>query len=281
MNQNNSEQPPQNQQQRVGDVQIQGNDNIFNTIQAQIVTLTQTKIIQISPNEIKTRELIIASPYKGLKTFEPEDADRFFGRDQFLVGLVNELEQTNFILLLGASGSGKSSVVRAGLIPLLRQKCGNRFENLILTPDRDPFESFYGCLLSRGYKQAQAQLARAGQVDTLSQVVKRLKEPEFFWLIFIDQFEELFTVSEPEKRDRFIQSLHQLSKAKIPELKIVATMRSDFLNYLDPFPANLLASLTQKHRPLITQMHPDELRLAIEQPAAHHGVVFEEGLVSC
>ena len=279
MNQNNSEQPSPNQQQRLGDLNFQGDDITFANAQGHIVTITQTKIIQISADEIKTRELTVTSPYKGLKTFEPEDANRFFGRDQFLDGLINELKQTNFMLLLGASGSGKSSVVRAGLIPLLRQECGNRFMSLMLTPDRDPFESFYGCLLSRGIKQAEAQLARAGQVDTLSQAIKRLKEPEFFWLVFIDQFEELFTISEPEKRDRFIQSLHQLSKAKIPELKIVATMRSDFLNYLDPFPANLLAGLTQKHRPLITQMHPDELRLAIEQPAAHHGVVFEEGLV--
>jgi ABC-type oligopeptide transport system ATPase subunit len=109
------------QQQSLGDVQVQGDDNVFNVIQGQIVTLTQTKIIQISVDEIKTRELITASPYKGLKKFEPEDSDRFFGRDQFIGGLVNDLEQTNFILLLGASGSGKSSVIRAGLIPWLNR----------------------------------------------------------------------------------------------------------------------------------------------------------------
>jgi WD40 repeat protein/energy-coupling factor transporter ATP-binding protein EcfA2 len=262
-------------------VQIQGDDNTFNVIQAQNITLTQTKIIQISIDEIKTHELNTTSPYKGLKKFEPEDADRFFGRDQFLDNLVNELEQTNLVLLLGASGSGKSSVVRAGLIPWLSRKWGNKFVNLMLTPDRDPFESLYGSLLGRGFSQSQAELVRAGKEATLSQVVKTLKTPESFWLIFIDQFEELFTTSEAEKRDCFIHSLVQLSKeqASNPLLKIVATMRSDFLDRLDPAPANRLARITEKHRPLITQMHQDELRLAIEQPAAHHGVVFESGLV--
>ncbi|MBW4483794.1 MAG: ATP-binding protein [Tildeniella torsiva UHER 1998/13D] len=276
-----SEEQLASQQQSLGDVQVQGDDNIFNVIQGQVITLTQTKIIQISVDEIKTRELNTTSPYKGLKKFEPTDADRFFGRDQFLGGLVNELEQTNFILLLGASGSGKSSVVRAGLIPWLQQKWGKSFVDLLLTPDQDPFEALYGSLLSRGYSQSQAQMVRASNTETLSDAVTTLKSPEQFWLIFIDQFEELFTVSEAEKRDRFITGLVKLSKdwAKDPLLKIVATMRADFLEQLDPAPANRLARITEKHRPLITQMQPDELRLAIEQPAAHHGVVFETGLV--
>jgi len=280
-NPNPSGGPPASQQQSLGDVQVQGDDNIFNVIQAKIVTLTQTKIIQISMDEIKTRELITTSPYKGLKKFEPEDTDLFFGRDQFLAGLVNDLEQTNFILLLGASGSGKSSVVRAGLIPWLQQKWGKHFVSLMFTPDRDPFESLYGSLLSRGYSQSQAELARTGKVDTLSQVVKTLKPAESFWLIFIDQFEELFTISEDDKRDLFIRSLVKLSKERVsdPPIRIVATMRADFLDQLDSAPANLLARITEKHRPLITQMQSDELRLAIEQPAAHHGVVFETGLV--
>jgi ABC-type multidrug transport system ATPase subunit len=196
------------QQQSFGDVQIQGDDNIFNAIQAEVVTLTQTKIIQISVDEIKTHELIRTSPYKGLKKFEPEDSDRFFGRAQVLAGLVNELEQTNFVLLLGASGSGKSSVVRAGLISWLQQKWGKHFVSLMFTPDKDPFESLYGGLLS----QAQAQVAKAGKVETLSQTVKTLKPPESCWLIFVDQFEDLFTVSEADKRNRFIQSLVKLSK---------------------------------------------------------------------
>ncbi|NJM70623.1 MAG: hypothetical protein HC862_10535 [Scytonema sp. RU_4_4] len=249
-------------------IQFQGNSNV--------VTLNQTQILQISVEEIKTRQFIQTSPYKGLKKFEPEDKDLFFGRDQFLTGLVNELEQTNLILLLGASGSGKSSIVRAGLIPWLLQKRGSRLVHLMFTPDSDPFESFYARLLGE-YKQAEVQSAREAKIGTLTQVVTRLKQPDDYWFILIDQFEELFTTSQPDKRDQFIASLVQLSKNKQRSVKIVATMRADFLDQLSPYPQ--LVKATDKHRPFIAQMQQDELRLAIEQPAAQHGVVFEEGLV--
>ena len=281
MSENNSGNQPCNQNQTLGDIQAD-NGNVAAGLQAGgDIILTQTKIIQISVDEIKTREFVITSPYKGLEKFKPEDSAQFFGRESATSGLVNELEDTNLIVLLGASGSGKSSVVGAGLIPWFQKKWGNRFVSLTLTPNQDPFEGLYVSLVSRGIDPAQAEMARAGQADTLSQAVKELKQPEDFWLIFVDQFEELFTVSTPEKRDRFIEGLVQLSKAqaKNPLIKIIATMRADFLDRLDPYPASLLARATQSHRPLLTQMHPDDLRQAIEQPAAQHGVVFETGLV--
>lgn len=250
------------------------------------------KVIYVSVDEIKTREFNPTSPYKGLKKFEPEDKDCFFGRDQFITELAKELEQTNLLLLLGASGSGKSSVVRAGLLSWLQKKWGSRLVNLTFTPDQDPFESLYGSLL-RYYKQADAQIAREGQTDTLTRVVTELRQADSFWFIFIDQFEELFTTSQGEKRDgagaptksdRFIASLVQLNTAlkllgsttDCP-VKIIATLRADFLGSFSPYPA--LVAATNKHRPLIAEMRVDELRQAIEQPAAQQGVVFETGLV--
>ena len=241
------------------------------------------KVIYVSVDEIKTRKFNQTSPYKGLKKFEPEDKECFFGRDQFITELANELGQTNLLLLLGASGSGKSSVVRAGLLSWLQKKWGSRLVNLTLTPDQDPFESLYGSLL-RYYKQAEAQVAREGREDTLTQVVTGLRRSDSFWFIFVDQFEELFTTSQGEKRDRFIAGLVQLNTAlkllgstKDCPVKVVATMRADFLDRLSPYPT--LVKATNKHRPLIAEMRVDELRQAIEQPAAHHGVVFETGLV--
>ncbi len=249
-------------------------------VSSQNVTFNQTQIIQISVEEVKTRKFIITSPYKGLKKFESEDKDRFFGRDQFLTGLVNELEQNNFVLLLGASGSGKSSVIRAGLIPWLAERQGSHFMNLVFTPDQDPFESLYASLLGK-YKQSEAQIARITKEDTLTQLVRSLKQKDAYWFILIDQFEELFTTTESSKRDVFIKSLVQLvktlDKAGDRSVKLVATMRADFLDRLSPYPD--LIKITDKHRPMIAEMQLDELRLAIEQPAAHHGVVFETGLV--
>jgi energy-coupling factor transporter ATP-binding protein EcfA2 len=249
-------------------VAVQGNNNVF--------TFNRTEILQIAVEEIKTRELKKASPYKGLKTFEPKDKDLFFGRDQFLRVLVNELEQTNLILLLGASGSGKSSVVRAGLIPWLSQERGSRLVELVFTPDIDPFISFYTNLPSK-YKQAVAQNERKVEADSLTQVVKKLKQPNDYWFIFIDQFEELFTTSDAQKRDQFIAGLVKLSQENLADIKIMATMRADFLDRLSPY--RDLVKVTDKHRPLITELQRDELRLAIEQPAGQHGVVFETGLV--
>ncbi|MBE9210747.1 hypothetical protein IQ244_30445 [Nostoc sp. LEGE 06077] len=253
-----------------------GNNNIQFQGDSNIVTFNKTEILQISVEEIKTRKFIKTSPYKGLKKFEPADKDLFFGRDQFLTGLVYELEKSNLILLLGASGSGKSSVVRAGLIPWLSQKWGSQLVNLTFTPDIDPFESFYASLLNK-YKQTEAKIAREAKADTLTQVVERLKQPDDYWFILIDQFEELFTTSLADKREQFIKSLVKLNKTKQNSVKIMGTMRADFLDRLSPYAQ--LVKATDKHRPLIAEMQLDELRLAIEQPAAHHGVVFETGLV--
>ncbi len=244
---------------------------------SNVITFNHTEILQISVEKITSRELITTSPYKGLKPFDSRDKELFFGRDNFITTLVNELEQTNLILLLGASGSGKSSMVRAGLIPWLEKKHGTGFTNLIFTPDAEPFESFYASLLSAGFKQAEVEIAWEGKAETLIKVVNNLKKLNEFWFIFVDQFEELFTISDKNKGREFINGLIKLSKAKLPKVKIIGTMRADFFEKLSDFPQ--LVKATQKHRPMIVEMQPKELRDAIEQPAAYHGMVFEAGLV--
>jgi energy-coupling factor transporter ATP-binding protein EcfA2 len=251
-----------------GDNNIQGNDNI--------ITYFKTEIIQVPTQNIKKGLLIKTSPYKGLRKFEQKDDDKFFGRDQFLSGLVNDLEQSDSILLLGSSGSGKSSVVRAGLIPWLAEKWGTKFVNLTFTPDEDPFDSLYASLLGQ-YKQSEAKFVLQATAETLTQLVKTLKKPEDYWLILIDQFEELFTLSSEHQRNLFIESLVQLMKASNSSVKLIFTMRADLLDRIGAYPA--LGKLTQKHIRLMTDMQIDELRLAIEQPAILHGVVFENGLV--
>ena len=261
--------------------EVKGEDVQFGD-RITIEQILNQKVIYVLPDEIKTREFNPTSPYKGLKKFELKDQNRFFGRDQFIKELANELHQTNLILLLGASGSGKSSVVRAGLMPWLSQRFGDKLISLMFTPDQDPFESLYAALLAY-YKQPEAQIVREGQAKTLKQAVIKLWKPPFRWFIFIDQFEELFTISEPKRRDQFIAGLVQLNETLqqlISEngcpIKIVVTMRADFLAELSPYPS--LVKATKKHRPLIADMHVDELRQAIEQPAAQQGVVFETGL---
>ncbi|MCX7596678.1 MAG: hypothetical protein N2235_23605, partial [Fischerella sp.] len=225
------------------------------------------------PDEsILKRPLIMQSPYKGLEKFELEDKDKFFGRDVLITRLNWDLEQNNLIVLLGVSGSGKSSLVRAGIIPTFLDK---KFINLTFVPDENPFESLYLCLSSQ-YGQEKAEIARQVGTDTLIRVLEALKE-DYHWLIFIDQFEELFTRTPQEKCDKFIDSLVQLIAARNDSLKIILTMRADFCDRFSLYPN--LAAATEQHIRFITDMSRGKLRLAIAEGAARNGVIFEEGLV--
>ena len=196
--------------------------------------INQYIITQKSGFEITSQPLIKGSPYLGLRKFEVDDKDKFFGRDRWIIELTNYLARENVLLLLGASGSGKSSLIQAGLIPKLKDQWGSQLFNFTFVPDVDPFESFYGCLLSK-YKQSEAKLARTVKEDTLIQVVQALKS-DAQWLIFIDQFEEVFTRTPKTERDIFIKSLIQLIENSDSSVKVIMTMRADFLDKLSPYP---------------------------------------------
>ncbi|MBD2043917.1 NACHT and WD repeat domain-containing protein [Microcoleus sp. FACHB-672] len=257
----------QQQVQTFGDISM-GDGNVF----------TINQIIQVTASEIQTRPLNRISPYRGLKRFESSDKDLFFGRDQLIASLIKAISQSNLILLLGASGSGKSSVVRAGLIPQLAERLGSNFQDFTLTPDRDPFESLRISLVSKGYKQAEAEIATKNDSESLIQVIKTLKNDQCQLLIFVDQFEEIFTLCHDlEKRQKFINRIVQFAESDDQSVKVVLAMRADFLNRFSPYPA--LGKIAEKNIHIVTDMHTDELRLAIEQPAANHGVVLQQGLV--
>ena len=248
------------------------------------VQIIKTQIIQTSTTEVTQRPLIKTSPYQGLNRFNLKDRDHFFGRDELIAKLFEVVNRSNLSLVLGASGSGKSSVIRAGLIPELKKSlASNKFYDFIFTPKEDPFESLYRCLLSEekdySFRESEAKIAQESRVDTLSKVINTLKKDDERWLIFVDQFEELFvTCHDIEKRNHFIESLVQVAKSGDPLVKLILAMRADFLEQLSSYPT-LGSMLNQNNMHLITDMHPDELRQAIEQPAAKHGMVFEDGLV--
>lgn len=246
-----------------------GNDNIVN--------FTQTQIIQISVELIQSRELFKNSPYQGLKPFQLKDKEFFFGRDQLITWLFEKIDNNNLVLLLGKSGSGKSSLVRAGLIPKLQRLLGKKFYDFTLTPDKDPFESLHISLINGGYSHKDAKMALAGKSNTLTQVVQSLKKSESKWLIFIDQFEEIFTTCPEDKRKNFIEGIVRLAKSKDDSVMIILTMRSEFMDNLTSY--TNLWKILEGHHKFVTDLQDDELRLAIEQPAAKNGVVFEEGLV--
>jgi WD40 repeat protein/energy-coupling factor transporter ATP-binding protein EcfA2 len=179
-------------------------------------------------------------PFRGLNSFRPEDREFFFGREALIQKLQQKLAEHNFLAVLGASGSGKSSVVLAGLIPNLGMHMA------YMTPNSDPL----------------AQLE-----TTLSKVKDQAS------VLVVDQFEELFTLcTDNAQRVEFINRL----LAKAQQQKVIITMRADFWGECAPY--RLLKELMQQRQELVAAMDSNELRRAMEMQAAKVGLRFEADL---
>lgn len=278
MNQPNLNRQSQEQDNLIKDTNV-GRDLIFAP-----QYIIKTEIIESKVETITQQTLNRKSPYQGLKKFNFKDRDRFFGRDKLINRLLEAVNQSSLSLVLGASGSGKSSVVRAGLISELKKSLESQtFYDFIFTPKKDPFDSLYQCLLSEekdyNFRESEAEIALEEKIDTLTKVINTLKKDDERWLIFIDQFEELFTsCDDSNKRNNFIEGLVKVAKSGNSSVKILLAMRSDFLEQFAVY-SDLAIIANDNNIHLVTKMYPDELRQVIEQPAARHGVVFEEGLV--
>ncbi|MCT2588801.1 WD40 repeat domain-containing protein [Streptomyces sp. N2-109] len=199
-------------------------------------------------------------PYRGLTRFEPGDAELFFGRDP-LVERLSELNRKHrFTAVFGPSGSGKSSLLRAGLIPRLRNSPhgeghGDRGATpaavRILTPGADPLHTHADRLMPVSGTDA----------DT--------------WLI-VDQFEELYTLgADPAERDTFIDRLVAATEAD-SRLRVVIAVRADFLGRCAEHPG--LTAVLQDATLLAGPMSRAELREAIVRPAAVDGLIVERSL---
>ncbi|MGF2010085.1 hypothetical protein [Nostoc sp. DedVER01b] len=251
-----------------------GNINIGYDVQS----ISESNFFSDSNSEdIHLYPLKIDSPYIGIKNFGIKDKDKFFGREKWIANLCDRLKQDNVILLLGASGSGKSSLIRAGLIPYLEDH-KVLLTNLTFQPDENPFKSLHKSLfLTYGKQSKIADIALKPRENTLLQVVTLLKEYSQSILVFIDQFEELFTKIPKPERDKFLASLFQLLQQQDSSVKIVLTMQSNFVDRLSEYPQ--LARIYDRYSSILTRMSDRELKLAIAEPAARNGVTFEQGLV--
>ncbi|MEI5526073.1 helix-turn-helix domain-containing protein [Streptomyces brasiliscabiei] len=194
-------------------------------------------------------------PYRGLARFEPDDRELFFGRDR----MVDELSElacgSAFAVVFGASGSGKSSLLRAGLIPLLREKIAQQGREAvlrILTPGARPAAT-YGHLLT-----------------------PTAEDPES-WVV-VDQFEEVFTLCrERAERDRFLDLL-LASRAPESRLRVFIAVRSDFYARCAEHPG--LAEALHGSGLLVRSMTADELREAVIGPAQAAGLIVERTLTA-
>lgn len=191
-----------------------------------------------------------ASPYVGLAAFEPADADRFFGRAESTEELFERVAGQRFVTVFGASGSGKSSLLRAGLVA---RWAGDGGRYVVLTPGERPLDNYRAALAAQ---PADADL-----------------------LVVVDQFEEVFTVCADEtERGRFIGLLLESAHRADSRVRVVLGVRTDFYSHCAHDPG--LARELQRGQFLVGPMTTEQLRAAITRPAGQAGAMVETSLVT-
>ncbi|MBD2270478.1 WD40 repeat domain-containing protein [Anabaena sp. FACHB-1391] len=244
-----------------------------------------------SPNTIDED---IPCPYRGLFHFGPNDADVFFGREIFIEGLYSATKTKNFIPVLGASGSGKSSVVFAGLVPKLQKEGHWQFTHFRPGSDKDPFYALAEALvpLYRSEMDSTDKITQAGRLaeslkngtTPLSRIFSSIQRnhPNKRLLLIADQFEEIYTLCNDEEiRRKFLDcllaSLETSTSLSSSATVLVTTMRADFLG--NALSYRLFADVLQNADVKLGPMNREELTEIIEKPAQKLGVTFESGLV--
>lgn len=221
---------------------------------------SQTIISTATLSEIEQRPPTSgAPPYKGLTYFTEADKGIYFGRETLSDQIVNRLEDTRFLAIIGASGSGKSSLLRAGLIPRLRALDWNIH---LLKPGKHPLRA----------------LDTTPILDTAESDTKLAEQNQFaHTLVAVDQFEEIFTLCEDaQKRQAFVDRITQAVGAG-GAITVLLCMRADFYDRVSEFP--VLTDLIAQHQEYIKPMKPTDLVRVIAEPARRGGWQFIEGLV--
>jgi DNA-binding SARP family transcriptional activator/WD40 repeat protein len=187
-----------------------------------------------------------ACPYKGLASYQLDDADRFYGRDDLVAELVEAVRTASFVVVVGGSGAGKSSALRAGLVRAVEAgKLSGLRQASVITPGTVPLRSIY-------------------QVPASADVV------------VVDQFEELFTLTDDDAIQReFVRLL--LARVNETAGRIVISLRADFYGYCTRIPE--LTSVLARRQVVVGPLSEQELREVITKPAANAGLVVAHELV--
>ena len=211
------------------------------------------------------------NPYRGLRSFTEDDADIYFGREALVEETLERLESgPGFASLVGPSGSGKSSAAQAGVIPVLRE----RGESVVvIQPGSRPLWELAGALDHAGFG-ARATLLRRLERDPET-LVELITRPI---VIIVDQFEELFTLAEPDASVRFGELLAAAVLDSGTPLKVIATLRADY--YDKPLSLPRLASVFSDSVVSVKPMTAREIERAVVEPARKAGVVVEPALLA-
>ena len=227
------------------------------------------------------------NPYKGLRAFQSVDSEDFFGRDELIQELLEHLstegKNKDFLAVVGPSGSGKSSVVKAGMIP--RIDAGVLDEEVDwftaeMVPGTHPMEELEVALLA----VATHEIPDLFEILTrdergLVRAVKRIIPENSEFVLLIDQFEETFTLIEDnDERIHFLHSILNAVEDERSRVKIIVTLRADF--YDRPLLYADFGNLVRKNTELVLPFTRKELEAAIIGPADRVKITLEAGLVN-
>ena len=228
------------------------------------------------------------NPYKGLRAFQRADAGDFFGRDQLIQRLLQRLQVNDgneaFLAVVGPSGSGKSSVVKAGLMPRIQDGVlGDDIDWYLadMVPGTHPIEELEASLLGIATMDMPGLFDQLAQNERgLVRAVKRLLPGDSSHLVLIiDQFEEVFTLVEDEQlRKHFLDLILAAIQDARSRIRVIITLRADF--YDRPLYYNQFGDLIRRRTEIVLPLSDEELEAAMRGPAERVGVAVEPALVS-
>ena len=228
------------------------------------------------------------NPYKGLRSFLEADAGDFFGREKVTARLVARLAERDanarFLAVVGPSGSGKSSVVRAGLVPALRRGAlpgSDRWFVIDVLPGAQPLRELESALLGIAVEPPPSLIEELERDEGgLVRAVERvLPDRDAELVIVLDQLEELFTLIEgDDERAHVLAILRGAALDPESRIRIVTTLRADF--YDEPLSVRGFGELLAARTEAITPMSPEDIELAIVAPADRAGLVVQPTLLA-
>lgn len=228
----------------------------------------------------------LVNPYKGLHAFDEADAADFFGRDAVIDEVLGRVHghgaSGRLVMVVGGSGTGKSSLVRAGVLPRLRATASpSSGQWLVVTmmPGSSPFKELAeGLRTIAGHDHTPASDALARTPEALLRGVHDVLPDHDDLLLVVDQFEELFTLTSEPERVAFLDGLLHAVRHPGGRLRVIATLRADF--YDRPLAVQGFGAAVRDATVTIAAMSPAELEAAIVEPAERVGRGVERALVA-